>query len=153
MTQRLVELLQEFGGDLEELGITAVYLEATDGRPIPSLAVGAPPYEDGTPRSVTLAFIPDDGELEQLDMLQLFLPMPLTGKELGSPDAVAVGLMRANQTAVLGHAGITEEGDFYWRHIWPIPRGLPIIASVLFEMLSYFVFSAELGLESLRASH
>ena len=150
MTQRLAKRLQEFELDLVAFGMTAVYLEATDGRPIASLALSAPPYADGTERTVTLAFIPDDEELEMMDLLQLFIPLPLTAAQVGSPEAVAMGLKRANQTAVLGHAGVTEDGDFYWRHIWPISRELPLIAPAMFEVLSYFVFSAELGLETLR---
>ncbi|MFO7681442.1 MAG: hypothetical protein R6X34_15460 [Chloroflexota bacterium] len=149
--ERLEALLMEFGDDLREIGITAVYLEASQDRPIPSLVVSAPPYDDGAPRSVTLAFVPDDEELEYVDLLQLFIPLPLAADEIGSEAGIARRLMGVNKTAVLGHAGITDDGELYWRHIWPIPQGLPIVASVMFEVLSFFVFSAELALDALRA--
>jgi hypothetical protein len=141
---RLDHLLREYSRDLTELGIQAEYLDAADGRPLASVAVQAPPHADGSPRAITLAFLPGD-ELEEVDLLQLFTPLPVAPDATG--EATGARLMAVNRHAVLGHCGVTDEGQIYWRHIWPIPRGLPIVPSVLFEVLTFFVFSAELALE------
>lgn len=150
MSQRSEELLVEFANDLQEMGLSVAFLGVAADRPLPSLAVVAPPGDDGAPRSVTLAFVPDDDELEEVDLLQLFLLLSSAPIGLRSQAEIAQLLMAANQRAVLGHAGVTDEGELYWRHIWPIPKGLPLVPSALFEVLNFFVFSADLALLTLR---
>ncbi len=141
--ERLARLLQELYEGLLEIGVEADYLEAAQERPFPSVIVSAPPDEAGRDRMILLAFIPDAGTLEEVDLLQLYMPLPVL------PQETAPRLAQVNAAAVLGHTGIMESGEVYWRHVWPLPRGMPIIPQVLFEVMSFFLFSAELGMMTL----
>ncbi len=138
---RVLRLLQEFHQELVELGVEATYLDTAPDRPVPSIVVQAPPDDQGRERAILLAFIPDDSEFEEIDLFQLYTPLPVSL----SQEALAAKLPLVNEQAVLGHAGIMPTGEIYWRYVWALPRGLPIIPSVLFEVIQLFVVSAELG--------
>ncbi|MEO0686637.1 MAG: hypothetical protein AAFY76_16740, partial [Cyanobacteria bacterium J06649_11] len=127
--QRLIALLQEFQQHMVELNIPATYLAPDETRPLPSLIVQVPPDENGYDRSVLLAFIPDEGEFKEFDLLQLYMELPIYPSE----EEIANQLLLINLKAVLGHAGVNQSQELYWRHMWPIPRGLPIVPSVLLE--------------------
>ena len=88
---------------------------------------------------------PDEGEFKEFDLLQLYMELPIYPSE----EEIANQLLLINLKAVLGHAGVNQSQELYWRHMWPIPRGLPIVPSVLLEILQFFVFSAELGTKEL----
>jgi hypothetical protein len=145
--ERMIRLLREFYEGLLEIGVDAEYLGVTPERPLPSILVQAPPDGEGEQRVILLAFIPDDGLLAEVDLLQLYMPLPVSQEE-----AAASRLLLVNANAVLGHAGIMESGEVYWRHVWPLPQGMPVITAVLFEVIQFFVFSAELGMATLRKS-
>jgi hypothetical protein len=145
--ERIVGLLRELYEGLLEIEVEVEYLEADEERPFPSVLVFAPPDDEGRERVILLAFIPDEGALEEVDLLQLYMPLPV------SPEEAAPRLAQTNADAVLGHTGIMESGEVYWRHVWPLPRGMPIIPQVLFEVMSFFLFSAELGMMTLAGKH
>jgi hypothetical protein len=145
ITERYEKLLWEFYQELSAVGMSVQYLDRSEELALPSLLVQAPPDDEDRERWVSLAFVPDDGEFEELDLMQLYMDLPVS---LDRAD-IAPRLPAVNEASILGHAGVRAAGEVYLRLVWPIPRGMPIISSVLIELLQLFVFSAELATRAL----
>ena len=137
---RLDALLRDFRDDLAAVGLPVRYLDATEGQGLPSLVIGVPPDEAGRERAVSLAFVPDGGDFEAVDLLQLYLP--LEGAEAPA-DLAAI-----NERSILGHIGVQSNGEVYYRVMWPVPKGMPIVPSVLIEVLQLLVAGSDMALSA-----
>lgn len=132
------DLLETFHLDLLQAGILARLLEASEELAIPTLLVEIPPDEDKKERWLSLTVIPADEMMEEVDLVQFYLP--LFSLEEASRSQVA--LHDINEKIVMGHAGLQADGLVYLRYTWAIPKGMPILHTVLLEVIQLFTFSA-----------
>jgi hypothetical protein len=138
--ERYEKLLKDMEAALNEMQIPVRFLPVSEYMPIPSLLLSVTPDQKGRERVMTIAFIPDDGEIQEVDLLQFFMGLHASFQEF-SPRLGPI-----NQNAILGHAGYkAETQEYYYRHVWPIPKSSPVTPSVLVETLQLFLFSADLA--------
>ena len=122
---------------LEDAGFSCEILDAREaGLELSTIIVALPEEDGGEPRYLSVTVLPDDGAMEQFDLVQAWLSLGPAREGDGER------LARANPVAPLGHGAI-REGEIHYRHVWPVPFAQDISPDMLEEWLSLFVFSAD----------
>lgn len=129
---------KELHAALEETGFDCEVIAAEeDDMSVSTIVFPVPPREGETERFMSMTVLPDDGALEQADLIQAWV---YQGK---SDPALLAHLAYANAEAPVGHSAVRGE-DVHHRHVLPVQVGSVLSGVMVDEWVSLVLFSADL---------
>ncbi|WP_217594364.1 YbjN domain-containing protein [Cohnella sp. GbtcB17] len=105
---------------LEEAGLPCRLLEPTEDIPIPALLAAPDADEDNGERYLTFTFVPlDDEDIGDIRLLQIYTVVaPAVASDARA--GLAELLMTVNSRLPLGHFGLNDAGELYYRYVWAV---------------------------------
>ncbi|MEK0313974.1 YbjN domain-containing protein [Cohnella sp. 56] len=105
---------------LTEAGLPCRLIEPTEGVPIPALLAATEAGEDGRERYLTFTFVPlADEDIGDIRLLQLYTVVS-PAVQADRRAELAELLMTVNGRMPLGHFGLNEASELYYRYVWAV---------------------------------
>jgi hypothetical protein len=130
-------------GYLAELGFDSELIERSEVVPMPILVSSIGGDHAGRPRLLNFLFVPiEEDHLEVLQLLQIHSIFPFDVQSDKQADMEKL-LSTINQKLGMGSVGIDEQGDIYYKYLFPKARYQPLEQTLIIETVQLFIFLME----------
>lgn len=123
---RYTEQLERFGALVEALDLPVSVVHVDDANPLPGLRIHI-----GDPAAELVCLYTPIGDVDDLSDLDLLTVVLSRNEQVGERRAAVESVLLAvNEACPVGHFGVRDTGEIYYRLEWPCPHGgLPDITA------------------------
>ena len=134
-------------GILDEAGLATNLLEKSEAIPIHVLMAGFQEDKKGRDRFLHFSFLPlDEKETAAVHLLQIYSTLPFSLKE-EHRDAVAAVILEVNTRLPIGHFGMNEQNELYYRYAYSVSASRLFDSEEILDILSLFVYMCDMFAE------
>ncbi|MDF2722422.1 MAG: hypothetical protein K0Q59_2097 [Paenibacillus sp.] len=137
---------------LNETGIATHMLEKSEQLPLHVLLAAMAKDDQGRDRYLHFSFLPvDEEQMSAIQLLQMYCKLPFPLREEARA-ATADILLDINGKLPIGHFGVDEAGELYFRYVYVMPAKRSFDREEMVELITLYANMYDLFAEQVEAA-